>query len=448
MNILSISTYKVYLYISMYILFFATGYFIFFIPLFAGTHALYEVHKGHEIMFHVSTLLPFVETDSQQLQRKCHIGNDIVAIVFQDTNTPFSPDMITSHFLHAYIVIQVIDPCTDKTRYRVSVTAKDDVPHFNPPIPSPAIFRKGDPEFKEFLLDKLINAEMAALRGAAQFKKLELRTRTSLLANLYQDLSALTQQYLGLPEYPTDVSDQPVHKQRAQPSNLIESVKRALSSKSKMESNTNGTINNHTKVSKSKSTLGYDAYQPVKPPSVSPVRTFDSDSGRGSVDMDRRWSTHNQPIPGQLISTSGGTRPNSQFISGQNGTTGTTSESDDSSLNSVEVEEQQQMLAATVNGQPTGNGPFISGSVTTVPIDGASPNNTAQNREAKLREEVSKLKGDKLELLRQNMSAQRELKMLREREVQLQTDLTMASREIQRLHRNARASSSSHQQQP
>ena len=106
-----------------------------------------------------------------------------------------------------------------------------------------------------------------------------------------------------------------------------------------------GTINNHTKVSKSKSTLGYDAYQPVKPPSVSPVRTFDSDSGRGSVDMDRRWSTHNQPIPGQLISTSGGTRPNSQFISGQNGTTGTTSESDDSSLNSVEVEEQQQMLA-------------------------------------------------------------------------------------------------------
>ena len=31
-----------------------------------------------------------------------------------------------------------------------------------------------------------------------------------------------------------------VHKQRAQPSNLIESVKRALSSKSKMESNTNG----------------------------------------------------------------------------------------------------------------------------------------------------------------------------------------------------------------
>ena len=121
--------------------------------MFAGTHALYEVHKGHEIMFHVSTLLPFVETDSQQLQRKCHIGNDIVAIVFQDTNTPFSPDMITSHFLHAYIVIQVIDPCTDKTRYRVSVTAKGKYlleikkfVKFNEYL-VPNIFRHGGPEF-------------------------------------------------------------------------------------------------------------------------------------------------------------------------------------------------------------------------------------------------------------------------------------------------------------
>ena len=76
--------------------------------MFTGTHALYEVHKGHEIMFHVSTLLPYIETDTQQLQRKCHIGNDIVAIVFQEANTPFSPDMITSHFLHAYIVVQAI----------------------------------------------------------------------------------------------------------------------------------------------------------------------------------------------------------------------------------------------------------------------------------------------------------------------------------------------------
>ena len=83
-----------------------------------GTHALYEKYQGNEIMFHVSTLLPFVESDDQQLQRKCHIGNDIVSIVFQEVNTPFTPDMIASHFLHAYIVVQPIDPCTSITRYR------------------------------------------------------------------------------------------------------------------------------------------------------------------------------------------------------------------------------------------------------------------------------------------------------------------------------------------
>ena len=48
-----------------------------------GEDSLYEVFHGREIMFHVSTLLPFTENDSQQLQRKRHIGNDIVAIVFQ-----------------------------------------------------------------------------------------------------------------------------------------------------------------------------------------------------------------------------------------------------------------------------------------------------------------------------------------------------------------------------
>lgn len=48
-----------------------------------GESAIYEVFDNREIMFHVSNLLPFTSGDSQQLQRKRHIGNDIVAIVFQ-----------------------------------------------------------------------------------------------------------------------------------------------------------------------------------------------------------------------------------------------------------------------------------------------------------------------------------------------------------------------------
>lgn len=59
-------------------------------------------------MFHVSTMLPYTFGDSQQLQRKRHIGNDIVAIVFQEEKTPFVPDMIASHFLHSYIVVSAV----------------------------------------------------------------------------------------------------------------------------------------------------------------------------------------------------------------------------------------------------------------------------------------------------------------------------------------------------
>lgn len=54
-----------------------------------------------------------------QLQRKRHIGNDIVAIVFQEENTPFVPDMIASNFLHAYIVVQVVNPCSENVLYKV-----------------------------------------------------------------------------------------------------------------------------------------------------------------------------------------------------------------------------------------------------------------------------------------------------------------------------------------
>lgn len=57
---------------------------------------------------------------NMQLQRKRHIGNDIVAIVFQEENTPFVPDMIQSNFLHAYVVVQVENACTDNVLYKVS----------------------------------------------------------------------------------------------------------------------------------------------------------------------------------------------------------------------------------------------------------------------------------------------------------------------------------------
>ncbi|XP_078413890.1 rap1 GTPase-activating protein 1-like isoform X6 [Cetorhinus maximus] len=161
-----------------------------------GTESIYCKFRSKEIMFHVSTKLPYTEGDAQQLQRKRHIGNDIVAIVFQDENTPFVPDMIASNFLHAYIVVQVEKACSNHTVYKVSVTARDDVPFFGPALPDPAVFRKG-PEFQEFLLTKLINAEYACYK-AEKFAKLEERTRSALLETLYEELHVNSQAMMGL----------------------------------------------------------------------------------------------------------------------------------------------------------------------------------------------------------------------------------------------------------
>ncbi|KAK5872065.1 hypothetical protein PBY51_012798 [Eleginops maclovinus] len=161
-----------------------------------GTESVYTTFHNKEIMFHVSTKLPYTEGDSQQLQRKRHIGNDIVAIVFQEENTPFVPDMIQSNFLHGYVVVQVENACTDNVTYKVSVTARDDVPFFGPALPDPAVFKKG-PEFREFLFTKLINAEYACYK-AEKFAKLEERTRSALLETLYEELHFNSQSMMGL----------------------------------------------------------------------------------------------------------------------------------------------------------------------------------------------------------------------------------------------------------
>ncbi|XP_064822558.1 rap1 GTPase-activating protein 1-like isoform X1 [Oncorhynchus masou masou] len=161
-----------------------------------GTESVYTNFHNKEIMFHVSTKLPYTEGDSQQLQRKRHIGNDIVAILFQEENTPFVPDMIASNFLHAYVVVQVENACSDNVTYKVSVTARDDVPFFGPTLPDPAIFKKGH-EFHEFLFTKLINAEYACYK-AEKFAKLEERTRSALLETLYEELHINSQSMMGL----------------------------------------------------------------------------------------------------------------------------------------------------------------------------------------------------------------------------------------------------------
>ncbi|XP_063605655.1 rap1 GTPase-activating protein 1-like isoform X3 [Penaeus indicus] len=369
-----------------------------------GEESVYEVFREKEIMFHVSTLLPYTENDPQQLQRKRHIGNDIVAIVFQEGNTPFAPDMIASHFLHAYIVVQPIDPCTPNTSYRVSVTARSDVPFFGPTLPSSGVFEKG-PQFKEFILTKLINAELACYK-AERFAKLELRTRSSLLSSLVDDLRRKSNEFLGIAE----VQEPP--KLETPGTRFTEIVRKVLRGrppnqdpaglvkKTTATNNSNNLAGGTPSSSRSKGSKGSGGSSGARTPTSSPDTT-----------------------------------PNTQMA---------LSESDDSSINSIDIDGHshplnedsdtglESMSSAETPHKLSLHCPLCGGNEDGVCALHADPETILRQVDT-LKHEINKLKCDKLDLLRQNVTCQREIKKLKEKELKLGGELSNASKEIIRL---------------
>lgn len=148
-----------------------------------GTHSVYATYQDCEVMFHVSTMLPFTPNNRQQLLRKRHIGNDIVTIVFQEPGAlPFTPKHIRSQFQHVFVIVRVVNPCSENAYYRVAVSRSKEVPVFGPPIRQNALYQKGK-HFAEFMLAKVINAENAAHRSE-KFATMATRTRQEYLKDL------------------------------------------------------------------------------------------------------------------------------------------------------------------------------------------------------------------------------------------------------------------------
>ncbi|XP_040591543.1 GTPase-activating Rap/Ran-GAP domain-like protein 3 isoform X3 [Mesocricetus auratus] len=151
-----------------------------------GINSVYTVYQGHEVMFHVSTMLPYSKENRQQVERKRHIGNDIVTIVFQEgeeSSPAFKPSMIRSHFTHIFALVRY-DQQHDN--YRLKIFSEESVPLFGPPLPSPPVFTDHQ-EFRDFLLVKLINGEKATLETPT-FAQKRRRTLDMLIRSLYQDL--------------------------------------------------------------------------------------------------------------------------------------------------------------------------------------------------------------------------------------------------------------------
>lgn len=151
-----------------------------------GPYSIFTEWRGFEIMFHVSTYLPYSEVNPQQVERKRHLGNDIVILVFHDGKGVFDPSCIRSHFNHVFVIVRPVFVEGEKTpHYKLSVVYKGEVLPFPPKYPKDYIFEEGE-YFREFVLTKLINAENSALR-TSQFSTKSFNTKKDMLQEITED---------------------------------------------------------------------------------------------------------------------------------------------------------------------------------------------------------------------------------------------------------------------
>ncbi|KAL7714919.1 Rap GTPase-activating protein [Entamoeba marina] len=139
-----------------------------------------------QIMFHVSTYLPWSNLNDQQLDRKKHIGNDVVVLIFKEYSK--QQDMIDvssfkTQFNHAFIVVgyDLNQPESETPHYSVNVCCKYDIPPIPPFITTDSYYHSQ--LFSQFLIAKLINAEEAS-KESKSLKTKQVMVRGQILESM------------------------------------------------------------------------------------------------------------------------------------------------------------------------------------------------------------------------------------------------------------------------
>ncbi|XP_047432569.1 signal-induced proliferation-associated 1-like protein 2 isoform X2 [Mugil cephalus] len=152
-----------------------------------GSHSVSTTFREFELMFRVSTLQP---NNSHQV-RHIQNNNNHVTVIFQEPDCPpFIPQNTCSHLQNVFIVVRVHEPCSQHTRYSVSVSRLRDVPPFGPTIPS-GLKSPPSPVFRDFLLTKIINAEHA-VRRSNTFVAMATRRRQEHLREMVENFATST----------------------------------------------------------------------------------------------------------------------------------------------------------------------------------------------------------------------------------------------------------------
>ena len=150
-----------------------------------------SLRQQYEVLFHVSTMLPFNEGDEQQLARKRHIGNDVVVVVFHQDDQPFDPRVFKSKFNQVFLVVKKVgvSPENGFPMYLLGLTCKEATPPCFPLLAQNSVFVAG-PNFHRFLVSKIINAEAVTMRHSPMFFARLNRARHDLLSEIIASYSA------------------------------------------------------------------------------------------------------------------------------------------------------------------------------------------------------------------------------------------------------------------
>eukprot|EP00007_Cunea_sp_BSH-02190019_P002993 CAMPEP_0174233214 /NCGR_PEP_ID=MMETSP0417-20130205/3303_1 /TAXON_ID=242541 /ORGANISM="Mayorella sp, Strain BSH-02190019" /LENGTH=1365 /DNA_ID=CAMNT_0015311385 /DNA_START=63 /DNA_END=4157 /DNA_ORIENTATION=+ len=152
-----------------------------------GKYSYYTALDDAEIMFHVSTCLPYDPLDERKLQRSRMIGNDIAMIIFQEGDTTYIPNTMTGGVSHVFVVVRPVEDDDGMIHYQVSTCYKDYVKPFKPHF-SATVHYPENQEFRSLLLAKLINGHLSAQQSPG-LMQMYSRPRRYLLQELVDSYS-------------------------------------------------------------------------------------------------------------------------------------------------------------------------------------------------------------------------------------------------------------------
>ncbi|KAI9878186.1 MAG: Tuberous sclerosis 2-like protein [Pleopsidium flavum] len=161
-----------------------------------------------EIVFHITTMMPTdLEHDSQCVNKKRHIGNGFVNVIFNRSNLPFHFDTFPSQFNYVNIVIspeagispfeedqsnRPTDTGTEDRYYKVQTLSRADFPSISPAAETKLISAKVLPAFVRLLA---LNASVFSLVWA---RREDGGEHVSSWRNRLREIVKLRERYSGL----------------------------------------------------------------------------------------------------------------------------------------------------------------------------------------------------------------------------------------------------------